>query len=332
MTHRYAAPEQWRGERANSATDVYSLGVVAYELLAGQLPFLGPAVDDYRRQHLEDTPKSISGVPLKLQSLIDECLFKNPGSRPRPQNLLARLKQSVWADSEGARQLQQANAIVVKHKAEVDRQESVVKSEAERRRELCEDAERSLARVVSLLNDQVLSNAPASERLGPPPQWSWLLNEANLSVAPSRMADQQLETDAYGQPFEAVAYSNITLQIKPDRYGFGGRSHSLWYCDAQEAGVFRWYETAFMPMPGVHKGHLLNPFALAPGRDACVTLIPLIGEYQVAWPFTPIDQGDESDFIERWIGWFAAAAQDLLRRPTSSMPERATKGTWRRAG
>ena len=43
--------------------------------------------------------------------------------------------------------------------------------------------------------------------------------------------------------------------------------------------------------------------------------------YQVAWPFAPIDQGDEGDFIERWLGWFAEGAQGLLRHP-SSMPER----------
>ena len=236
MTPRYAAPEQWRMERATSATDVYSLGVVAYELLAGQLPFVGPTVDDYRRQHLGDTPAPIPGVPLKLQSLIDECLLKSPGARPRPQNLLTRLNQGVWATSEAASSLQQANAIAVQQRSEADRQESVARSESERRRELCEDAEQSLARVVSLLNDQILLNAPASKRLGPAPQCSWLLNEATLSVAPSRMAEQRLGTDIYGLPFEVVTYTSVILQIKPDRYGFQGRSHSLWYCDAQEAG------------------------------------------------------------------------------------------------
>ena len=48
MTPPYAAPEQWRGDRATSATDVYALGIVAYELLAGELPFAGPEIHDYR--------------------------------------------------------------------------------------------------------------------------------------------------------------------------------------------------------------------------------------------------------------------------------------------
>ena len=133
---------------------------------------------DHRQQHLEETPESISGVPPKLQSLIDECLYKAPEARPRPQNLLARLQESVRATSEAESRVQQANAIVVRQRAEAARQESAAKSEAERRLELCDAADRSLAHVVSLLNDQIQSNAPASERSGPTPQWSWSLNEA----------------------------------------------------------------------------------------------------------------------------------------------------------
>ena len=321
MTHRYAAPEQWRMERASSATDVYSLGVVAYELLAGQLPFVGPEVDDYRRQHLGDTPKSISGVPVKLQSLIDECLLKSPGARPRPQNLLTRLNQGVWATSEAASSLQQANAIAVQQRSEADRQESVAKSESERRSELCEDAKLSLARVVSLLDDQILLNAPTSKRPGPSPQWSWPLNETALSVAPSRMAEQQLGTDTYGSPFEVVAYSDITLKIKPDQYGFEGTSHSLWYCNAKDAEEFRWYEIAFRIAAFIPKKGRLNPFALGPGRNAYDAFASVMGEYDVAWLPTTIDKGDESDFIARWLEWFGKAASGLLRESDVIAPE-----------
>ena len=330
MTPPYAAPEQWRGERASSATDVYSMGIVAYELLAGQVPFVGPEVHDYRRQHLKDTPASISGIPLKIQSLIDECIYKGPEARPRPQNLLSRLSESVWAASESASSLQRANAIAVSRQAEEARKESVARSEAKRRLELCESAGRSLARIVGLLNRQIMLNAPASEYSGPIPGWSWSLNEAKLSVEPSRMAEQHPDDDSYGSPFEVVAYSSITLQIQPDLHGFEGRSHSLWYCDAHEAGVFRWYETAFMINAYIPKRVRIEPFALDPEREAYIALAPVTAEYQVAWPFEPIDQGDDVDFIERWLGWFGQAAQGLLRHP-SRMPERDANGTWRRA-
>ena len=326
MTPPYAAPEQWRGDRATSATDVYALGVVAYELLAGELPFAGP---DYRGQHLTITPESIHGVPPKLQSLIDECLYKAPEARPRPQNLLARLQNSVQLGSKAENRLQKANALEVQRRAEAARQESAAKSDAERRSELLQAAERSLEHVVALLNEQILSNAPASERTDLLSNWSWSLNEAKLSVASSRMVETRSHDDTYDPPFDIIAYSDIALRIPPARDGYKGRAHSLWYCDAKDAGVFRWYETAFMFSPLIPKRGRINPFALGPGREACIALCPTIAEFQPAWPFTPIDQGDEDEFLERWIGWFADAAQGLLRHPTK-MPERDPNNTWRR--
>ena len=76
-----------------------------------------------------------------------------------------------------------------------------------------------------------------------------------------------------------------------------------------------------------HEMSRFAPFALEPGRKACIALSPGIVKNQVAWPFTPIDQGDEEDFLERWIGWFADGAQGLLSRPRN-MPERKTKGDY----
>ncbi len=87
LSWQYAAPERWRGERATAATDVYSLGVIAYELLSGSRPFAGPAQHDFREQHLHSTPPSLGNVPARLGALVDECLFKAPEARPTPANV-----------------------------------------------------------------------------------------------------------------------------------------------------------------------------------------------------------------------------------------------------
>lgn len=71
------------------------------------------------------------------------------------------------------------------------------------------------------------------------------------------------------------------------------------------------------------------PIAFEPCENAGKALSITIAESQVAWPFTPIDQGAEDGLIERRFQWFGQAAAGQLRRP-SGMPERPTDGSWRK--
>ena len=330
MTPLYAAPEQWRGEQATSATDVYAMGVVAYELLAGRPPFTGP---NYREQHLGETPSPIPSIPPRLQSMIDECLYKSPQARPRPQNLLERLQAILKPTSNAGHKLQQANVIAVQKRAEEERQLSVARSEEERRFTLFVAAEKSLEHIVTLIDDHIMANAPTCKKVGPVPKRGWSLNGSSLGIEPTNVVmpqhNEQFENPFLSPTFEVAAYTSITLLILPNRHGYEGRSHSLWYCDAKEPGNFRWYETAFIIHTNRRKLTYTDPSALPPGEDAYGALSPVTYSFQVAWPFTPIDQGEEDEFIERWLGWFADAAQGNLRRP-SRMPERDPSGSWRR--
>jgi serine/threonine-protein kinase len=89
----YAAPERWRGERATSATDIYSLGIIAFELLTRSRPFQGPDPSHFRDQHLHADPSPLTAGPPALRAMVGECLFKAPGARHRTANILARLKE-----------------------------------------------------------------------------------------------------------------------------------------------------------------------------------------------------------------------------------------------
>ena len=332
MSAPYAAPEQWRNEKATSATDVYALGVVAYEILAGFRPFGGPALHDYRRQHLETIPTPIEGVPVGLQSLIDECLFKNPGSRPLPQILTRRLRAIASPTTGAAQKLQEANAMLVRQQAETARLQSIARSQAEQQLELSVAASQSLLRMIEQLDAKIMANAPACKSSKGRTSWSWSLNEAELRVEFSKRACESKRGGPYTSPINVVAISRISLHIPANQYGYEGRAHSLWYCDAKDKGVFRWYETAFMGTFGAYDGDRICPFALDPGsQDAFYATSQITHTVQVAWPFTSIDQGDEGEFIERWIGWLADAAQGNLNRP-SHMPERDPHGSWRARG
>ena len=321
MTPPYAAPEQWRGETASSATDVYALGVVAYELLTGRRPFIGP---DYRSQHLEGSVEPMSGIPANLQSLVEECLYKPAQARPVPQNLLARLQASMQAASAAAARLQDANAVAVQRRAEEERQQSAAQVAAERQLALYGVANQSFERIVALLDRQIMDNAPSVQATDAPLPRTWSLNNATLRVESVSHGPSPNQ----GMPFEVMAYTVIKVVVPKNRRGYAGRSHSLWYCDAQEPGVFRWYETAFCARMAFGVDGL-EPFDLPPGGRGVVNALGnVIDTVQVARPFVPIDQGEEDGFIERWIGWFASAAQGQLRSP-NTMPESQPRGSWR---
>jgi eukaryotic-like serine/threonine-protein kinase len=85
-TATYAAPEQARGERADHRADVFSTGVLVYEMLTGIWAFQGKTVVDVRHQVLHGTPTPISAmrqdrVPVKLQEIVDRALAKEPKDR-----------------------------------------------------------------------------------------------------------------------------------------------------------------------------------------------------------------------------------------------------------
>jgi len=89
-TVQYLAPEQASGHTATSATDVYSLGIVAYECLAGKRPFTGDSQVAIAMAQINDTPPDLpSDVPAPVQRLVMACLAKKPEDRPQTAAKLA---------------------------------------------------------------------------------------------------------------------------------------------------------------------------------------------------------------------------------------------------
>ncbi|MBX3414964.1 MAG: protein kinase [Pirellulales bacterium] len=86
-TDRYMSPEQAaaRSAEVGPASDVFSLGVMLYELIAGRRPFEGEYADDIRRQILEAEPPSLRTlrprVPRDLAAIVSKCLEKEPQRR-----------------------------------------------------------------------------------------------------------------------------------------------------------------------------------------------------------------------------------------------------------
>src|SRR3954464_7489169 len=85
-TAKYLSPEQVRGKKLDGRADLYSLGLVLYECLAGRVPFLGESDADTALARLQRDPTDLSRLratlPYGLAALIHELLARNPDDRP----------------------------------------------------------------------------------------------------------------------------------------------------------------------------------------------------------------------------------------------------------
>ena len=123
-TARYMSPEQARGQKVDARTDIWSLGVVLYEMVGGSPPFRGETPSDCIAAILTTEPPPLSGVlpdvPLKLESILQKALRKNSDERYQTtKEMLADLrilKSELEADSSLPQTKARAESIVSKIK------------------------------------------------------------------------------------------------------------------------------------------------------------------------------------------------------------------------
>jgi serine/threonine-protein kinase len=80
-TPAYMAPEQARGDKTDHRTDIYSLGVVLYEMLAGRVPFDSDSTLSVIYKHINEPPPRIAEIDPAVQSVLDRALAKDPNLR-----------------------------------------------------------------------------------------------------------------------------------------------------------------------------------------------------------------------------------------------------------
>ena len=83
----YMAPEQWSEEDTDKRCDVYSLGIILYQMLTGEVPFKGSSIPVIMKKHLMSPPPPLavpgSGISPKLEKVIHHALEKEPKTQPQ---------------------------------------------------------------------------------------------------------------------------------------------------------------------------------------------------------------------------------------------------------
>jgi serine/threonine-protein kinase len=107
-TATYAAPEQARGDKVDARADIFSTGVLLYEMLTGTWPFRGKSTVDVRHAVIHDQPKPLAemrpgATPARLQQILDKAMQKEPRDRyQRIDDLREDLRKVLMEITSGA--------------------------------------------------------------------------------------------------------------------------------------------------------------------------------------------------------------------------------------
>ena len=311
----YAAPEQWKYERATHATDVYALGCIGYTLLTGRPPFTGPTVEEYKNQHLHDDPPLLSECDPLLKSLLGMMLRKSPKARPslaRAARILETiLRPRVEAGGRAFPALSEAGASVVRQQTEEESKRTSEMSEKKQRRALVQQAEDLFTGLREELFADIVAAAPVATQEG----------DDNTRV---RLGEAVLTMQLIGEPsgYEAGSFPSSKWDVV-----LGGRiavrqkrplyiwSSSLWFSRIAPKGDYRWREVSYFGGPFIDKKSDFEPHFLEDIVEADNAVGPATAAYLVAFGPECIDDEDVAGFKERWCDLVTRAVIGQLCAP-----------------
>jgi len=307
----YAAPEQWLGERATPATDVYALSCVGYELLRGEPPFSGPTMADFQRQHTSEAPPVLTDADPRVRAILAAGLRKPQTGRPPIERVVAVLRAACTggpAGGPGIEALQRVNATEAERVTAAQAALEQTRQAAAEHQKLIDASKAAILDIMDTL--EALARQHAAEcRLEESRTGSLMIaiGTAKLHVAfegsvpPGPLFNQA--------KWDVLAIGRIVVsQVTPRAWSHGA---TLWYMRLRQDSAFRWHEVSYRRNAFV-QGPLIGPFPIqAVGDDvyrhADLAAAPGMHTIEVEFGPSPIDDEDTSMFVQRWLARLADA-------------------------
>jgi eukaryotic-like serine/threonine-protein kinase len=332
----YAAPEQWSGSAIDHPADIYALGCIAFELLAGHAPFSSPSKEELGRQHQFEPPSIPEAWAASTRVLLTQLLRKNPGSRPsaeRVRVLLGELSQTQpdRGPGEGIAKLAAIGSAHAQQHEENEARLIAQKAREAQRSGIAALGCTEFGKIGTSLLDALKSAAPTAYFKGGPFMTGsaqavttytmrFELGSGILELFLSTHPDQPVPEGQFGvSKSEVLAFGQISVvQTAVRDENKQVATASLWYADFESSGSFRWYEVSYRANPSLELAGPYEPCSLPPPKAGLVdhrNIERIDTKHRVAFGPEPIDDEHLSRFIDRWANLLAEAARGNLQRP-----------------
>ncbi len=325
LTWPYGAPEQWRGERATGATDVYALACIGYAILTGSPPYKASQKADFREQHLNSPPPPLTDRDPQLCIWLTMMLRKEPKTRPARHRVCDFLEQYCQNSQHtstggGLDALAHAGHRVAQKASEEEARLQSQKAQQDARRRLavegCEILQgmvnrmfEDISKKVPNVDNYILNVAPRAETVIQRPRLHNLrlgLGILSVGIVPSVLPQNAFHRSGW----DVITGVSIAVKQEKPQYSW---SASLWYRQTGDDG-YRWWEASYYD--------ILQPLAI----QGAVSLIHdveradevaknSLGPFRFAEGPKPIDGADFNDFCDRWSLRLAKASQGQLEHP-----------------
>ncbi len=314
LSRDYAAPEQWRSERATHATDIYALGCVGFCLLTGKPPF----PSNPEEQHLKAPVPAFSCADSRLRALINIMLRKTPETRPtlsRVEQFLIEVvtKPQATNPSDPFSALAHAGATVAEQEQQRQAQLQAEQQKQATRDQLARSAYEILSENVERLWGKIHNHAPAAQRTSGRNSYSLevLLGRGCMSISLGSPGSAMQVGLFRRSGWDVVAASTLKVVQTQPPYQWGA---SLWYACLKGDGDYRWYEVGYRGQQGNYVQ--AEPFAAGSIPEADSAASPIMSSVATAYGPWPADDEKEDEFHRRCVWLLAQASTGKLRHPS----------------